>query len=295
MSAPKLQWNDLELVLAVCRQGSLSGAAKVLGVNHSTVYRRISNVEASLGTQLFKRLPHGYEMTETGEAVKDSAELVEEQVNFINQQLAGINLRFSGHITIATTGTLLREIIMPHVATFSKLYPDITFSFNIGNPTLSLSRNEAEMAIRVTRNPPETLIGKKLCDTTTTFYGSKHYLSRIEDHKDIHWLMPGGEISHLSSVAWLKKQYPQAKVLLKSNTISSLKLAIERNMGVGPLPTFLGDADPQLERLLPPPPELTYGVWVLWHPDLKRTARLRAFVTFLQKAMESDLARINVS
>jgi len=290
MNAQPLEWNDLHFVLAVCREGTLSGAARKLGVNHSTVFRRIGAIEQKLDVRLFERLASGYVMTEAGEAMLESGERIENEVLGLSRKLIGRDLHLSGVLRIAVPDALLIKIIMPHLADFSRRYPEIQLELVISNHYLNLTRREADIAIRATRSPPDTAVGRRLCAMMTTIYGSTEYLARqtdvaIENH---NWLMPDENLAHLPVTKWLDKKYPTATTTLRCNTLPGLHEAVVQGFGVAALPCFLADPDTRLDRILPPPDELASELWLLTHPDLRRTARVKALMDFLAEVLQKE-------
>jgi DNA-binding transcriptional LysR family regulator len=292
MKTQDFEWNDFRIILAVCRQGSLSGAARELGVNHSTVFRRVVSIEEKLNVRLFERLPNGYEMTLAGEEALRVGERVEEKINGMVRGFAGTDLRLEGEICLTSADGLIRIFLLKIISDFSAKYPGITFNLDTDNNALSLTKREADIALRVTNKPPESLFCKKVCNSTTSFYGSKKYLAENSHIENYSWLMPMDEIGHLPAVDWLRKTYPDARVLLRSNSLSGLVTAVEQNLGVAPLPCFWADSNQQLVRLFPPIEGLTYGLWILTHPDLRASARVRTFIDFLEDALLQQLDNI---
>ena len=289
MNAQPVDWNDLHLVLAVCREGTLSGAARSLGVNHSTVFRRIGAIETRLGVRLFERFSHGYVMTEAGQAIYESSEIIESEVLGLTRKLIGRDLHLKGVLRVAVPDALLLKILMSHFRRFSQSYPDIELELITSNNYLNLSKREADIAIRVTQSPTETAIGRKICALKSTLYASEDYLAENGDlnFQAHHWLMPAEELEHLPVNQWLIKNYPGAKVILRSNTLLGLYEAALQGMGISSLPCFLADPDTRLKRLLSPVDELDSELWLLTHPDLRRTARVQALMEFLKKALDT--------
>ncbi|MFV2033086.1 MAG: LysR family transcriptional regulator [Gammaproteobacteria bacterium] len=290
MNAQPLEWNDLHLVLAVCREGTLSGAARVLGVNHSTVFRRVGAIEEKLGVRLFERLATGYVMTEAGEAMLESGERMENEVLGLSRRLVGRDLHLSGVVRVAVPDALLMKVLMPHLCDFSRRYPEIQLELAISNNYSNLTRREADIAVRVTSSPPETAMGRRLCSMRTTVYASTGYLAgqtggALENYA---WLMPDEDLAQLPVTRWLERNHPKATVRLRCNTLLGLHEAAVLGLGVASLPCFLADPDTRLERVLPPPDELTSDLWLLTHPDLRRTARVKALMNFLAEALEKE-------
>ncbi len=290
MNAQPLEWNDLHFVLAVCREGTLSGAARILGVNHSTVFRRIGMIEKKLDVRLFERLASGYMMTEAGEAMLESGERVENEVLGLSRKLIGRDLQLSGVLRVAVPDALLMKVLMPHLGVFSQRYPKIQLELVVSNNYLNLTRREADIAVRATQEPPEAVVGRRMCSMMTTIYGSTDYLVRqtegtIENHT---WLLPDESLMQLPIIKWLDRNYPKATLGLRCNTLPGLYEAVIHGLGVAALPCFLGDPDTRLNRILPLDDELASELWLLTHPDLRRTARVRALMDFLTKALEKE-------
>ena len=294
MKAQVIEWNDLRLVLAVCRHGTLSGAARELGVNHSTVFRRIGAIEEKISVRLFERLPSGYVMTEAGEAMLESAERVETEVFNLSRKLVGGDLRLNGNLRVTAPDALTIEILMPYIARFCRTYPGIELDLTVENGFLDLSQREADVAIRSTDTPPDMAIGRRLCQLGATVYASKQYLDENPD-LDITqytWLMPQKGLDWFSANQWLARKYPAALVTFRSNTLLGLYEAVKYGMGVAPLPFFLGDPEVGFKSILLPPKEFASELWLLTHPDLRRTARVRVFVDFMTEAIADAHARI---
>ncbi|HED18017.1 MAG TPA: LysR family transcriptional regulator [Gammaproteobacteria bacterium] len=193
MKAQDIAWDDFRTMLAVCREGTLSGAARLLGVNHSTVFRRVNALEDKLGVRLFERLPEGYAMTEAGESVREAGERIEDEVFGLSRKLVGRDLGLHGTLRVTAPDAFAIKRLTPLLVRFSKRYPDIRLELSMANHYLDLTRHETDVAIRATTTPPETVIGRRLCALVTTVYGAGLYLESsppgqtMEQHA---WLMP---------------------------------------------------------------------------------------------------------
>lgn len=294
MNAQDIDWRDLQLVLAICRNGTLSGAARELGINHSTVFRRLNAIESRLDVRLFERLPTGYAMTAAGETMQASAERIEAEIFGLSRHLIGGDLRLSGTLRVTAPDALAVHILMPQIASFRQRYPGIEIELSIDNGFLDLSQRQADVAVRTTDTPPEASIARRLCRLGATFYSSNRYLGTHTeaDVSGYDWLMPASGLVWFSANQWLAHTYPQARVALRSNSLLSLYAAVNQDMGIAPLPFFLGDPARGLRRVLEPPPAFASELWLLTHPDLRRTARVRAFVEYLSAALEPLTAQL---
>lgn len=294
MNAQELEWNDLYIVLAVCRHGTLSGAARELGINHSTVFRRINGIEDKIGVRLFERLPTGYVMTEAGEAMQVTAKRLESEIFSLSRKLLGGDLRLSGTLRVTAPDALAVQILMPHFASFCSSYPQIQFELTIENSFLDLSQRETDVAIRSTTSPPDITIGHRLCSLGATIYSSTSYLDKHHELnlETYNWLMPSKDQAWFFANQWLAQNYPNTTVGFRSNTLLALFAAAKQGLGIAPLPFFLGDPETDLQRIIEPPKEFNSELWLLIHPDLKHTARVRAFVEFMSEAILQEKACI---
>ncbi len=282
-----MNWDDLKLILAIGRSGSLSGAARALGLNHSTVFRRLNAIEKNLEVRLFERQANGYLMTEAGEAMKRSAERIDEEVISLSRELLGRDLRLQGKIRVTAPEGVALRLLTPHLAAFSRLHPEIIIDLVVTSSSLRLSHREADLAVRATRKPPDKYIGRELCKFRFCMYASPNYLADHQDKalEEHAWLMPDDGIDFFPSTVWRKKTYPNPNIVYSSNNTMAIVEVAKAGLGVAPLPCFLGDSEPGLVRVIEPPEELTLGLWVLIHPDLRHTARVRALMTFLIEAL----------
>lgn len=291
MNAQTPGWDDLRMVLAVCREGTLSGAARLLGVNHSTVFRRVNALEEKLGVRLFERLPDGYAMTEAGESVRVAAERIEHEVLGLSRQLVGGDLNLQGTLRVTAPDALALKLLTPLLRRFALRYPDIRVELALANDYLNLTRREADVAVRATNTPPESAIGRRLCALATTIYAAPACLAadaKALRPERLDWLMPDDELILLPASKWLKKNYPGARVRYRSNSLLALFEAAKCGLGAAPLPCFLADPETDLRRLMAPPQALHSELWLLSHPDLRRTARVRVLMDFLAEAIEAQ-------
>ena len=288
----KLQWDDLRYVLAVGRHGTLSAGARYLGVNHSTVFRRIGLIEERLGARLFERHRDGYAPTPAGEEVVALAERLEGEgggeVDGLERRLAGRDTRPSGTVRVTTTDTLLEGALAPHLAAFRAAHQEIELEVVVDNRFLSLSKRDADVAIRATAKPPPTLFGRRICGVATAVYGASDYLATAPSVRDLavhSWIAPDDSMTHLASTRWLRTTLGTVRPVLHTNTLMGMLAAAKAGMGLAALPSFLGDAATELRRVTPPVAELATDLWLLTHRDLRRVARVRAFLDFMDKRL----------
>lgn len=284
-----MQWDDLTILLAIGRFGTLSGAARALKLNHSTVFRRLNRIEADMGVRFFDRLPHGYAMTEAGEAAMRAAERIDSEVLGLSRELLGRDLRLQGTIRLTAPEGVALHLIGPLLNRFCARHPEIHIAQSITSSDLELNRREADLAVRVTAAPPDTTLGRRLCRFAICAYASREYLeensyARLTEYA---WLVPD------DSVEWflpsVMKNGPRIKRVMSSNNTTMLIDSARAGLGVVPLPCFWGDREPGLVRVIEPPADSKLELWLLTHPDLRKTARVRALMTFLHEALHDSI------
>lgn len=277
--------NDLRLVALIAETGSLSGAAKRLGVNHATVFRRITQLEARLAVRLFERRVGRYHATPAGEALAQAGAQLEDTANQALLRVAGQDLRPSGHVRISTTDSLAQALLQPMLAQCRAQYPQITLTLAIENAAVSFSRRDADIAVRPTDRPPEHLIGKRVAPLPFAVYGAKRYLRlktiRARALAEQDWIALDESHSGHRTLRWLEGIKPLAEVGLRCNSFGSVRQACAEGMGLAVLPCFLGDATATLERVGEPLPACASELWLLTHPDLRETTRVKVVFQLL--------------
>jgi molybdate transport repressor ModE-like protein len=279
-------WNDFRLVLAVQRAGTLTAAAKTMGIDHSTAFRRLNALEAEIGVRLFERLPGGiYQATAAGERMAAAAERIEEETLALDRDLVGQDHRLSGRLRITSSETLAYARLTWHLAAFRQAHPGIAVELVIDNRVLSLSRREADIALRPVRPKEGDLWGRKLADVAWTVYAAPGLLDEVggplagPDDLREHPVLGWEETAVGIRVAdWLARTVPSAAFVYRTNSLVNQLTAAKAGIGLALLPCYLGDGEPDLVRALGAPvAELTGELWIVTHADLKGTARVRAF------------------
>ena len=279
----KVNWDDLKLFLAIARTGSISGAAKQLDVQHSTVSRRLRKLEEKMGARLLERKKTGYELTTAGENVRQAAQRMETEVLHMDGAVLGKDANLVGPLKVTAINNMASTVLMPMFARFSQSFPQVDLHIIVSNLDSSLSQREADVAIRLTNAPTDTLIGKRLVTVASTIYGSRGYLKNLHENGGLpRWIGVNCCSFHKS---WTKHSCgEQTHNFFSDDTLLTLS-AIREGLGVSYLPCFMGDSDPQLERYCDPDPSHNLGLWILLHPDLKRTARVLEFRYHMVKSI----------
>ena len=284
-----MNWDDLRLVLAVAQEGTLSGAARHLRVTHSTVFRRLGAIEEGLGVRLFERFRDGYSPTPAGETVAAQAARFADDFVALERRLSGQDLRPSGTVRITTTDTIC-AMLMRHVPALREAHPEILLEVTVSNGMANLTRREADVAIRPTPEPPETLVGRRIANIAHAVYGSPTYLSRHgDDPSDLEWIGLDDTLATTVIGRWMRENVRDAQIGLRVDALPALKDAACAGVGVALLPCYLGDEEVELRRAPPAAgPDVRSSLWLLTHSDLKRTARIRAVMDFLAIALGSE-------
>ena len=279
-------WNELRLVLAVQRAGSLTAAAQALGIDHSTAFRRLKALEARLGVRLFERLPGGaYVPTTAGRLMAAGAERMEDEALALDRDISGRDHRLAGRLRVTCSETLAYSRLTDHLAAFRATQPGIVVELVIDNRVLSLSRREADIALRPIRPKEGDLWGRKLADIAWAVYAAPAALAdasgAARDDRDLRgcaWIGWEEAAAGIAAADWLGRTVPADAFVYRTSSLINQFMAARAGIGLALLPCYLGDAAPGLVRAWPAPiADLAGELWIVTHVDLKATARVRAF------------------
>lgn len=277
-----IPWDDFRLVRAIAETGSLAGAAEQLAVNHSTVFRRLGTLEQQLGARLFERARAGYVPTPMGEEMVRLAEHMADEVLAVERRITGQDLRPSGELRVTTNDTLLVHMLTPIFASFRAAYPEIRLDVVISNQSLSLSKRDADVAIRASDRPGDTLVGRRMASIAWGIYGSAAQdISVPLDPADLRrhdWIGFSDNLGAIKPAKWLRERVGEEKIIYRVNTVLGLAEAAAAGIGLALLPCFIAAVTPGLVQLMGRQSELESGLWLLTHPDIKATARVRTFM-----------------
>ncbi len=287
-----INWGDLKVFMAIAQEKSLMGAARCLGVTHSTVFRRINGFEADVGTKLFKRAADGFELTEQGKDMLFYVNNVSDNINSIDRMLTNKDDELCGNIQLTAPHNLAYRYLPSYVYDFNQSYPDINLDIMVSNADYNLSRCEADIAIRATASPPEHLIGWKLFSLPWGVYASQSYLDECEapqtaqdlaQHKIVACTP---ELAKLPAFKWLYNQISQDNIIVRCNDLVSMARFTIGGLGLTVLPD--DQACPELTRLFSLPNNICSDIWLLMHPELRECSRLQVFKNHLIEAFRSE-------
>ncbi len=276
-----MQWDDLRYFLAIARTGSISGAARRLAVQHSTVSRRLRSLEEQLATRLIERKKSGYELTDAGQELHLTARKVEAQILGFQQDRGGQDRDAAGELRVSAINNMASTALMPVFARFSEDHPKIELHIQVTNKFVKLSERDADIAIRLTNTPRDTLIGVRLATVASAVYGARDYCARLQAGKAAEtWL--GVECCgfHMS---WTKDACPDKDHRLYVDDTLLTLAALKAGAGLAYLPCFMGDCEPSLVRFRPPEAKHDLGLWLVFHSDLRRVKRVRLFRQHMQR------------
>ncbi|MEM6993345.1 MAG: LysR family transcriptional regulator [Myxococcota bacterium] len=281
-------WDDLRYILAVARHGTLSDGAKALRVNVTTVSRRLRAMEQEAGSALFEKLKHGAVLTGAGEEMVAVAEAVEKLTLDLDARIKGLDTKLEGTIRVTSTDLLLRQWL-PDFGEFQRQFPDVQLELVSRDTITNLTQREADVAIRIAMRAPEHLIGRKHAQVSFATYGSRGLVDSIgadAPYSAFPWL--AWDLASSRRVDdFLAEHAPGAKVVTRLAQMPIMVQAVAAGLGLCILPCVAADNHPDLRRVGDFSERGAY-VWVLTHPGLRGSARVRRFVKFMSGVLERD-------
>lgn len=280
-----MDWDDARMFLAFAREGSFSAAAKRLGVQHSTISRRIHALEKDLSTALLERSSTGYVLTPAGEQLTESATRMERELLSFEAASSGQSDIPSGELHVTAIANMASTVLMPLFAGFNAAYPNIDLRLEVTNNSVRLAERDADVALRQTNTPGETLIGTRLVTVASAVYGAVDYCAAVAAGRTPEkWVGVDCCDYHRT---WTKQAWPHLDHSFCVDDTSLTVAALREGLGVGFLPCFLGDNEPSLVRFREPEKKHELGLWLLYHRDLKRTKRVTLFRQYMQREIEA--------
>jgi len=281
--APTMNWDDLRFFLALTREGTVSGAGRVLAVKHTTVARRISALEEQLGSRLFDRLPSGYAMTQVAENLYHHALSMEEIAQAADREVFGMDTQLTGTLKLTASYDVFSRLLTPKLQQFTDQYPGIDLELLSSTSLADLASRQADIALRLTPKPPEYLVGREVLPLRHGVYASSQYLKKKRNtEKLILWE------HERDTPEWVSDHFSGAKVVARTTEIMTMMDAVKNHMGLARMPCYVADSEPNLRRLDVALTPSNWGVWVLSHVDLRSTARVRVCREFLIEVIQQQ-------
>lgn len=306
----ELSWDDLRVALAIGRSGALAAAARQLAVNPTTVQRRLEALEAQLGARLFDRARGAYKPTDAGAMVLERARHMADQAEELERQVLGRDRELSGPLRVSTAFVVMEHLLPQPLAAFARAFPGIEVEVVENAFLVDLSRRaagsvgdgvggrkEADVALRMSSQVAEHLVGRPLGLTQCRVYARRgvpglpqQVMPLAELVADAPWV--AFERDTLTRVydRWMQERLARARVRVRVDLFNAVAAMLATGIGVGVLPTFMEPRHPELVAVSDPIPELAVPLWILTHPDLRGTARVRAFMSDVGDAIAQQLA-----
>ena len=279
-----MNWDDARVFLAVCRESTLRGAARVLSVDQTTVGRRITALEKSLSCTLFLRTSEGYALTAVGEAALQAVEKMEHSALELERRIQGLDDRLTGLVRVSTTDSLAIDFLIPAIAHLHQQHPDVRVQLDASTQILSLSKREADIAVRNTRPDNPDLIARRIADWPVGLFASQHYVdthgvpepgSAFEGH-DLVVYQP--YLQSYKDMTLVSEPLGRGRIVSSLSSSLLVRRAIAAGIGLGEIPVYMGERD-GLVRLWPEQTRpMPYSVWLVTHADLRHTARVRVVI-----------------
>jgi len=279
---------DLEVTLALVRGGTLATAGERLGIDASTVFRSLQRIERGLGRALFERTRSGYLATELATELAEHAERMEAALEAARSSAEAAPAQVSGTVRITTTDTVLHGLVAPALRSLHAVHPLLSYELHTGNELASLTRRDADIAVRATKRPPQHLVGKHIGPIRVALYAAKkggvRKFADVEAGKS-DWIAPDDALPEHPSVVWRKRHFPKVAPRYRVNSILSVLELVALGLGVGIVPLFLADGRSDVVRLTEPLDECETELWLLTHPESRHLRRVGAVYSHLAQAM----------
>lgn len=288
-----MNWDDTRIFLALTRAPSLRAAARSLGIDQATVGRRLNALEAELGTRLFLRARDGYLLTAAGEAALAAARRMEAAAMDLRSRIEGQDDSPAGLVRVTSTDSLAVDLLLPAIARLQQRWPQIRVDLQVSTQVLSLSRRQADIAFRNVRPDAPELVVRRVASWPVGLFASADYLERfgaplpddaLQGH---HLVVYGPYLDRGTALTMAGVDARQARVAMAASSSLLVRKSVAAGIGLGEMPVWMGERE-GLVRLWPQRQRAhDYEVWQVMHPDLQRTARVRATAQFLGEALGS--------
>ena len=277
-----MDWDDLRFVLAIARAGTLSGAARKLAVDQTTVGRRLTALENRLGARLFLRTRSGFRLTEAGETALVHTEVMESAVMTLAEKVRGELRSPTGLVRIASMPWIFNYLLVPALPSFVRRYPGVEVHAVADLRERSLSNREAELALRFEMQPWGSERSYEIAAVPYALYAPKG-----TNAEALPWIGTAVDFALTAPEKWANTMTEDGteRMCFRSNDAGIMYRAVCARVGKGLLPEILGENDPALVRLSGPKPEIVRQLRILVHPDVERYARVGAVIGWLRETL----------
>lgn len=281
-----MEWSDLRYVLTVARAGTLAAAARRLGVNQTTVARRIAAAESSLGTRLFERRDGVLRPTPAGEAAIARAAHMEREVEALERGIGGADAIAAGLVRVTTVPILANRLLIPALPKLRSAHPRLRIELIAAPQNLSLTRREADIALRLARPERGAALARRIGRLDYAVYGP-----RRRGRAELPWITYEEGLSHLPQARWIAGVAGESEASLLVNDAESILHAVRAGLGRSLLPCFVAEREPGLSRLGGAKPVLSRDIWLLVHREVRAQARIAAVIEWVEALMAGLRAR----
>ena len=292
------EWSDLRHFLAIHRGGSLSAASRELRVNQTTVGRRLQQLEGSLGTKLFDRMPNGFALTSAGQELLPAAERVEAETLAVERSTKGRDRRPEGLVRVTSTEVLSTRYLVPRLLGLRDTYPGVRLEVLTAFRALNLVRHEADVAVRIMPTTAASLVVRRVGGFAYALYAGRRYVEKRGAPKTVedvprHTLVGFDEsLAATPEHQWMERARGTTPCVLRSNSSNTIMAAVREGMGVAMLPCFAADMDPEMVRVLDGRTLMERDIWLVVHQDLVRLPRVRAVTSYVAEIIGRDQAML---
>jgi len=279
-----IDWNDLHHFVVLAREGTLSATARALGVDHVTVARRVAALESATALKLVDRRARSYELTDDGRQLAAIAAPMEDIAFGVERAVQAAKPGIGGEVTISAPPSLTNALIAPKLVTLRRQHPGILIKLIGEKRTASLSRREADLALRLSRPDEPGLIARKIGHFAFSLYGAPTYLKQTPPHA-LAFIGYDASMEDVPQQQWLKAIAAGRDIVLRTSDLENQAAAARAGVGLAALPHFMGEGDPRLGRYRTDRKPVSRDVWLVVHRDLRHTPAVRAVMEFLARCL----------
>jgi DNA-binding transcriptional LysR family regulator len=284
-------WENLRHFVVLAREGTLSGAAKRLGVDHATVARRVAALEAETGLKLVDRRARSYQLTDDGRRIAATAMPMEEAAFAVGRAVQAAKPGLRGEVSISSPPSLANALIAPQFFRLRHRHPGIRIKLIGEKRSASLNRREADVALRLSRPHEGGLIARKIGSFGFSLYGAPLYLKETPRHA-FAFIAYDDSMDDAPQQKWLLRWAAGGEIVLRTNDLENQAAVARTGVGLAVLPHFLGDPDPGLKRFDVTPAPPSREVWLLVHRDLRGAPLVRAVMEFLADCIKEGRSAV---
>jgi DNA-binding transcriptional LysR family regulator len=278
-------WEDIRHFVALAREGTLSAAARTLGVDHATVARRVAALETSTGLKLVDRRARTTTLTEDGKRIATVAAPMEEAAFALGRAAQAAKPGIDGEVSISAPPNFASSVIAPQLVRLRHLHPGIRLKLIGEKRRASLSRREADVALRLMRPAEAGLFVRRIGNFGFSLYGAPAYLEKTPPHA-FAFIGYDASMAESPQEVWLSTIIGEREVVLRTNDLETQVAAARSGLGIAALPHYLGDGDPRLQRHVVTQKPINRDVWLVVHRDLRQVPAVRAVMEFLVNCLK---------